>query len=355
MDQLRFDIPEILSLIGLSQCIYVLVYMLFRAGDIKRALLPFLYFFVLGTAFFFDFSQNFIGAEFRYFGDMRWAAWFMGPPLSVLLIIQIAQISRIPRLFNFWVLFFVPAAYIGAKMATVRAGECTQLPNCAMYLEMLMVTGLVAGALSMLLIWANRGMMDGLHAERGGKDRYWLILTLVFVNLFFLGVMLMGLSPVLGIEQARLIRTCLGIGLVYLTGTSLFRIYPQAMSLIERRNRDMSTDEMGLAKRIEAMIDLDKVYHEPGYNRADLARELKIPESVISKVTNLHFGKSLPQILNERRVEDAKRMLRETDAPVKVIAGEVGFNSMASFNRIFRDITAMTPSDYRNSVQEKGE
>ena len=355
MDQLRFDIPEILSLIGLAQCVYVLVYMLFRAGDVKRALLPFLYFFVLGGAFFLDFAQEFIGRELRYYSDIRWAAWFMGPPLSVLLIIQIAQIARMPRLFNFWVLFLVPAAYAGAKMATLRIGECTQLPGCTVFEEMLMATGLVAGALSMLTIWANRGMMEGLHAERSGKDRYWLILTLVFVNLFFLSVMLLGLSPMLTLEQAGLIRTCLGLGLVYLTGTSLFRIYPQAMSLIERSSRDMNPNETALAKKIEAMIDLEKVYHEPGYNRADLARELKIPESVVSKIINVHFGKSLPQILNERRVEDAKRMLRETDAPVKVIAGDVGFNSIASFNRIFREITAMTPSDYRSSVQQKSE
>lgn len=355
MDQLRFNIPEILSLIGLSQCVYVLVYMLFRAGDAKRAALPFLYFFVLGSAFLIDFGERFIGGAVPRYGELRWAVWFMGPPLSVLLVIQVAQISRLPRFYNYAVLLLAPFAYAAARLLAARTGECTVLPECGGYYSWLVVTGLAAGAFSMLLVWANRGVMEGLHAERGGKDRYWLILMLIAVNLFSLSAMLLGVSSILKMEDAWLVRSCLGIALVYLAGTSLFRIYPQAVSMVEPRSRSMTPDESDLARKIESMIDLEKIYHEPGYNRADLARELKIPESVVSRVINLHFGKSLPQILNERRVEDAKRMLKETDAPVKVIAGEAGFNSMASFNRIFRDLMLMTPSDYRTSVQHKSE
>ena len=56
MDQLRFTIPEMLSLIGVFQCVYILVYVLFRAGNISRVVLPLLYFLVLGVGFFLDFG-----------------------------------------------------------------------------------------------------------------------------------------------------------------------------------------------------------------------------------------------------------------------------------------------------------
>ena len=57
MDSLRFSIPEILSLLGVAQCVYLLVYMLFRSGSIKSVFLPGLYFLVLGIAFSFDFGR----------------------------------------------------------------------------------------------------------------------------------------------------------------------------------------------------------------------------------------------------------------------------------------------------------
>ena len=91
-------------------------------------------------------------------------------------------------------------------------------------------------------------------------------------------------------------------------------------------------------------MSLDKVYQAASYNRADLARELAVPEAVVSRVINAHFGKSLPTLLNEYRIADARYLLTSTDLPVKDIADQVGFNSMPSFNRVFREITGTTPS-----------
>lgn len=348
MDQLRFSIPEILSLIGVAQCVYILVYMLFRAGNIKRVILPFLYFIVLGLAFFLDFSERFIGGLTVYYGILQWFFWFLGPPLSVLLIIQIARIRQTPDFINYWVLFLTPLAYAGAVFMALRDESCIFPGECAVLHECLVITGLIAGVVSMVVIWRHRPMLYELYKEKAGKDRYWLILTLIFVNLFFLAVMLASLTPWMTEQNATMIRTFLGLGLVYLAGTSLFRIYPQAITLVNRgKKEEINPEELALARRIERLLDREKIYHEPSYGRADLARELEAPETVVSKVINAHFGKSFPQLLNERRVEDAKRLLRETKASIKVIAQEVGFNSTASFNRVFRDITGQTPSAYR--------
>ena len=348
MDQLRFTIPEILSLIGLAQCLYVLVYMMFRAGDRRRALLPFAYFFVLGMAFFLDFAEGFIGALTSYYPVLQWFFWFWGPPLSVLLIIQIAQIHRVPALPHYWVLFLTPLAYVGAASMALRDGDCLFPESCATLYEWLVIAGLIAGAVSLLAIWGKRGMLEDLYREKSGKERYWLVLMLVCVNLFFLTAMLMSLTPVLTGVQADLIRTFLGLGLVYLAGTSLFRIYPQSLILISHHKKvEMSEDDRALALRIERLLDRDKIYQEPAYGRAELARELEVPETVVSKVINQHFGKNFPQLLNERRVEDARQLLRETKASVKIIAEDVGFNSTASFNRVFRDLTGESPSAYR--------
>lgn len=356
IDQLRFTVPEILSLIGLTQSVYLLVYMLLHAGDRRRAVLPFLYFLVLGGAFFLDFAARFISGIVPHYAVWEWAAWYMGPPLSVLLILQIARISAMPSWLNGWVLLLIPLSGAAAWGFARRDKTCSFPHDCMIFQDWLTLAGLIAGGVSLLTIWAHRGLLDGMKAEKAGKDRYWLILTLICMNSLFLGAMLVSLTPAMDETAAHIIRTLLGLSFLYLAGTSLFRIYPQAVQIVSRRPGTgiMSTQERLLAERIETLLDRDKIYQEPSYTRADLARELQTPENVLSKIINLHFGKSFPQLLNERRVEDAKRLLAETDAPVKIIAGEVGFNSMASFNRVFRDLAGSTPTLYRNEHSKRG-
>jgi AraC-like DNA-binding protein len=355
MEDMRFSVPEILSLVGLIQCVYVLVYMLFRAGDVRRAVLPSLYFVVLGLAFFLDFARDHVGAMFDYYLVLPWAAWFMGPPLSVLLMIQIAQISQVPPRRYFFLPLLLPIAAAVAISMARRDTNCELPGNCPVLREWLVIFGLVAGLVSIAILWARRSLLRGLKAEKAGSARYWLILTLIFVNLSFLTVMLLSLTPALGIEEMRMIRTFLGLGLVYVAGTSLFRIYPQAVQIVERGNREMNPEEKNIAQRIEGLLTLEKIYQEPHYTRADLARELKLPESVVSRVINVHFGKSFPQLLNEKRVADATKLLAESNLAIKDVAEQVGFNSTASFNRVFRSLTGKTPSTYRKLETGTGE
>ncbi len=353
MDKLTFTVPEIVSLIGVVQCVYILVYILFRSGRLSHAGLPFLYFLVLGTAFFLDLGRAYIADITPHYDMIQWFMWFSGPPLSALLVIQVVQITKLPALHHYWVLFLVPVA-LGASvfLSTTYGGcEAVSVDACSSLREWLIVCGLVAGAISLLVIWAQRGLFDALFAQKTGKDRYWLILALIFANIFFLGAMFVSLTPAISPADIGLIRSVLGLAFVYLVTTSLFRIYPQAVRVVPRGDRDdiLSHKELDVALQIEKLMELDKVYHETGYSRTDLARELDQSETAISKIINLHFGKSFPQLVNERRIEDAKRLLAETDASVKVVAEEVGFNSLASFNRVFKDLAGEAPSTYRKN------
>ena len=101
---------------------------------------------------------------------------------------------------------------------------------------------------------------------------------------------------------------------------------------------------------VENLINLERIYHEPSYSRSDLAKELNVAEASVSRIINLHFKKSFPQVLNEYRVEDAKRLLLDTDASIAVVAEEVGFNSISSFNRVFKDLAGQSPSSYRQNM-----
>jgi AraC-like DNA-binding protein len=342
MEQLQFTIPEILSLIGVTQCVYFLVYMVMRAGRLSRAGLPILYFLVLALAFLSDAAERSLGTSIDNYFYLQWATWFLGPPLSVLLVIQVAQISRTPELKHFWVLALIPGAFLITRLM-VPPESASEMQSA------LIIFGIIAGCISLLAIWLQRDVFAAITSEKTGKARYWLILALVFTNIFMLGVMMLSLNPAYA-ENALLVRTVLGLGFVYLVGTSLFRIYPQAVMLSDIGPDTLTARDMEIARKIESLMSLEKVYHEPAYSRADLARECEVSEAALSRIINLHFSKTFPQLMNEHRIEDAKRMLKETDASVRTVAGEVGFNSLATFNRVFKELTGSSPGQFRQDI-----
>jgi AraC-like DNA-binding protein len=350
LSELSFSLPELLSLLGLAQVVYVLVYMVFRAGDFRTAALPFVYFLCLGFAFLADFAGGHL-RDVPNFDLVQWFFWYAGPPLGVLLILQVARLGKLPAWKELWVLALPPLALAAALGFAGLDNDCHFPGACVLLRDWLSVTGLISGVLSLTALWPHRADLRSVAAQKGGDERYWLILTIVIVNLFLIGFMsLMGLTMA-GTPQALLVRTIVGIALIYLTGTSLFRIYPLAMPIKAQPARTvvLKQEEQAAEERLKTLIELEKVYHEPSYSRSDLARELSVPESVVSKIISHAYGRTFPQLINEHRIADAQRLLAETDAPIKVISEEVGFNSLASFNRVFRDLAGQNPTDYRNA------
>jgi AraC-like DNA-binding protein len=59
------------------------------------------------------------------------------------------------------------------------------------------------------------------------------------------------------------------------------------------------------------------------------------------------FGEPPHRYLQRRRIERAMALLRETDRTVTEICFDVGFASLGTFSRTFREIVGETPSAYR--------
>lgn len=67
-----------------------------------------------------------------------------------------------------------------------------------------------------------------------------------------------------------------------------------------------------------------------------------------------YTGLSPIQYLNERRLETACRLLRETDYSVSDISSTVGFSSQSYFTQIFRKRYGTTPIKYRQNKNSEG-
>ena len=85
----------------------------------------------------------------------------------------------------------------------------------------------------------------------------------------------------------------------------------------------------------------------------DLAAELGMSESRFSRFFRRATGNSFTDFVNRVRVNRACQLLMETDRLVTHICYEVGFQNVANFNRRFRDIKGMTPSEFRRQADRR--
>jgi AraC-like DNA-binding protein len=62
--------------------------------------------------------------------------------------------------------------------------------------------------------------------------------------------------------------------------------------------------------------------------------------------------KSFTEFVNEVRVGEACKLLSSNDLNISQVCYEVGFNNISNFNRKFKDITNLTPKEYRTTFSE---
>ena len=59
------------------------------------------------------------------------------------------------------------------------------------------------------------------------------------------------------------------------------------------------------------------------------------------------MGHTFVEYLNNLRIEKAIELLRNTNKNITDISHQVGFNSIANFNKKFKDYTGQTPRKFR--------
>ena len=91
-------------------------------------------------------------------------------------------------------------------------------------------------------------------------------------------------------------------------------------------------------------------YNQP-LNLSEIADAYAFSQSYLSKIFKLYEGISPIKFLNNQRITAAKKLLAETNFPVKTIAENVGFSDQFHFSRQFKALEGSSPSTYR--IQHK--
>ena len=78
-----------------------------------------------------------------------------------------------------------------------------------------------------------------------------------------------------------------------------------------------------------------------------LAEELNQPVYALSKLIKSETGCTFKELLQQKRLRKAARLIRETDLPVSSIITAVGYDNTSFFYRVFRSEYGLTPKEYR--------
>jgi len=100
-------------------------------------------------------------------------------------------------------------------------------------------------------------------------------------------------------------------------------------------------------------METKKPYLDPELNIDQLAEQIAIPSHHMSQVLNRGLNLNFYFFVNKYRIEESKKMLSEkkTQKTVLEILLETGFNSKSTFNRIFKQYTGATPTQYMKSAK----
>jgi AraC-like DNA-binding protein len=133
-------------------------------------------------------------------------------------------------------------------------------------------------------------------------------------------------------------------------GYSTAPAVPEAPAPAEPESEENAEDIAVLAEQIHKFIHTEKPYLNSRLTLERFAGLLHKSPRQVSQAINRGFEQNFHEYINGFRVEEAKRLLRDDACQsysILEIAQQSGFNSKATFNRIFKTVTGATPTAYR--------
>lgn len=101
-------------------------------------------------------------------------------------------------------------------------------------------------------------------------------------------------------------------------------------------------------RKVHRLIEfIDEHYKQP-LHLDEMEDAVGINKYYMSHLFKETTGFTLIEYVHHRRVVEAQKLLMQTDKPVIDICFECGFQSLQHFGRIFKKVSSMTPTQYRN-------
>lgn len=356
---MTFSLTQALQFAGIMPSLFVILALLITGKERSRIWVPILYFALL--AFSFSLPLQAEAPGFTWHDRLYLVSLFFEaclPVASYLLIMQFV-LARPPSLI-YWLSLAIPliggapfiySAAMASDVCIMGNTLCTSTQDLQQF-YMLFTTSF----LFLLLVVTFSRVEPQIRSEDVNRNhKYWLIIALIIMNLVILISMLAELAERISHSDMQNVHTVVKLSFIYLVITSLFRVFDHVFHIQTPLSHTRETVpnvpsdiDPELVAQLEALLSTEKLYRKMGFTREALAKQLGVGEHVISKTINRYYEMNFNELINSYRIDEAKERLAKEDTTITVIAFEVGFNSIASFNRVFKQKVGKSPTEYRS-------
>lgn len=109
-------------------------------------------------------------------------------------------------------------------------------------------------------------------------------------------------------------------------------------------------------QKVQLGMEVQKLFLKQNLNIDEFSKRINLPVKEVSAVINKHYGTNFFEFMNSYRVEEAKRLLGDSqhaDMTVMDVLLHAGFNSKSAFHRFFNRLVGMSPTEYRKQSMNK--
>ncbi len=125
-------------------------------------------------------------------------------------------------------------------------------------------------------------------------------------------------------------------------------------SISEENQTTEAPTNRKIKSQLQKLFEKEKIYTNKELKISDIATKLHSNRTFLSTFINAEYGCSFNTFVNQYRVEEAKKLLtsdENSSFSLDYITAQVGFGSLHSFIRVFKDITNSTPGRFREQTQ----
>ena len=257
-----------------------------------------------------------------------------------------------------WVTVFGHVMILGSLEAALRGS--LPLP----VFELVIVNrGIQLGVLAHLFWISVKGYRDDLVEQRR-QTRLWFMIAGSVAALIIVGgettqYFVTGAAP--DPEWFKTARVLIMFPVTIFAAHIFLRLQPEQFMFETVRpsivpEPEVAPKDYATHLRLVAAMEEKKYYREQGLGIGELAAKLNVPEHQLRALINKGLGyRNFASFLNQYRLAEAKTALADPEqarTPILTIAMDVGYASLATFNRAFKSEEGVTPSAYRTEALE---
>ena len=137
---------------------------------------------------------------------------------------------------------------------------------------------------------------------------------------------------------------------------SAYLIFSVINYIIEIELRFLKENEITIeeeeenSKKIEEIKNYIKQNLKENLKLIELAKKVNLSPYYFSRLFKKVTNKNFHEFINNERIEEAKKLLKNTNYPISTIAYDLGFNDSNYFSVVFKKFTGKTPKEYRNTL-----